>query len=100
MKRYKIMLLSLLIMVFLTTFVYASGYMKLGDIKGESTRESGDYNHAQRVENGNTSQTTGLLLPGIQKAPRRMHDENEEGMDDSSERKGNVKNEWKVEKGE
>lgn len=45
----------------------AAGYMKLGDIKGESTDRESQPAGGQSVKSGETEEEAGLLLPAVQK---------------------------------
>lgn len=76
----------------------AAGYLKIGDIKGESTRSDQQKPNNQDVKSGQTDQPAGLLLPAVQQvreaAPRPRPN------DSKGNKKGKVEASWKVEKGE
>lgn len=108
---------SLLIAASLTLAApaYSAGFVKLGDIKGEST----DAGHAapqsqaqggpvpatpaapgQRVQGNQTPQPASLLLPAVQKPRAALAPGASAPQSGPSKKKGNVEYNWKIEKGE
>ena len=91
MQAHKILTLITIILftLTLTPSAFGAAYLKLGDIKGESTTQAEE-------------QPTGMLLPAIQKARATAPtgDEVAPKNDRKSKKKGNVDAKWKVEEGE
>jgi hypothetical protein len=103
MKRYRVFITTALITLCLASSAYSAGYMKIGDIKGESTKETPAPTPTQRVDDGNTTTETGLLVPAVQKVRDRPDSGSQEtGKDQPApgKKKGNVEYGWKVEEGE
>lgn len=67
MKSHNVSLITLLIILLAAGGVYASGYMKIGDIKGESTDRETEPPSSQKVKSGETEEEAALLLPAVQK---------------------------------
>ncbi len=60
MKRYRIYMISGLIALFCVGNAYSAGYMKLGDIKGESTESTSNSNSTKEVTTGPAEVQKGL----------------------------------------
>jgi len=92
---------------------HSAGYLKLGDIKGESTddRHGSTIDRVQggpqpatpatpatpnRVQGNDAPKPAGLLLPAVQKA----QDPAPGRAGEAKKKKGNVEYQWKVEEGE
>jgi hypothetical protein len=84
---------------------YSAGYLKIGDIKGESTDDrhgttidrapaSPQPTAPSRVQGNDTPKPAGLLLPAVQKAQEPAPARGEKGK-----KKGNVEYQWKIEEG-
>ena len=76
----------------LTAPAYSAGYLKIGDIKGES-QETAQPAPAREIKRSEDAQPAALLLPAVQKA-RDAAPGKARGS-----KKGKVEYQWKVEEG-
>ena len=76
-----------------TAPAFAAGYLKIGDIKGESTDDAHQTTPSApaRIRGQESPRPAGLLLPAVQKA--------REAASRSGKSKGKVEYTWKIEEG-
>lgn len=72
---------------------HSAGYLKLGDIKGESAKP-GHAIPGNRVMSNDAPKPAGMLVPAVQKARTDVPK-----SPDGAKKKGNVEYSWKVEEG-
>lgn len=99
MNTIKNLALALLACVALSQPAFAAGYIKMGDIKGESTRSEQQDPNQRDVKSGQTEKPTGLLLPAVQSAREAAPRPKPSANDHKGSKKGKVEASWKVEEG-
>lgn len=76
----------------LTAPAYSAGYLKIGDIKGES-QATAQPAQARQIKRNEDAQPAAMLLPAVQKARETAQDKAK------GTKKGKVEYQWKVEEG-
>lgn len=103
MHTHKILTLATLALFTLATSAFSAGYLKIGDIKGESRAQSEEEtNPDQNLSSDTTQQPAVLLLPAVQKIhdTATSSDKTADEEDSKKTRKGKVEAGWKVEEGQ
>lgn len=100
MKTLATLTLALLISAVISQTALAAGYMKIGDIKGESQDKASKPTPSRELQNRHKPTPAGPLLPAEQKPrPPMERPPAPRATDDKGSQSGNVETEWKVEKG-